>query len=380
MTDDNAGRYDEIEGTPEGIDPWEGMTDADGVPFEHTQAGIEVEAIKEARRIEVAAEIPDIFKRGGSFILDQPDLAPAVWGDGDSIIWAEGEALIIAAPQGAGKTTLALQLVRARLGLTPKVLGYSVEESQKNVLYLSMDRPSQWRRAGKRLFTEEDRGILDARLAVWPSPPPYDMAQRRDILAVMCQKANADTVIIDSLKDAAIGLTDDSVAAGYNRARQQALSEGIQVLELHHVRKSSGTDAEPSDINGVYGSTWITSGAGSVVSLWGQPGDPVVKWQHLKQPASEVGPFRVVHDHDRGTSEVERQVDPLTMASRTTNGITALFFAECLFETQKPSRAQKEKARRVLEKHCVTGLMVSHELDGVSRYFVGPLAYGLNGQ
>ena len=42
--------------------------------------------------------------------------------------------------------------------------------------------------------------------------------------------AKADTVIIDSLKDAYIGLTDDEASAAYNRARQTALQAGVQVV------------------------------------------------------------------------------------------------------------------------------------------------------
>src|SRR5262249_46047766 len=61
--------------------------------------------------------LPKGFVSGASFVLDVPDLPPAVWGVGGDVLWAEGEACMIAAPQGVGKTTLAHQLVRARLGL-----------------------------------------------------------------------------------------------------------------------------------------------------------------------------------------------------------------------------------------------------------------------
>jgi hypothetical protein len=38
--------------------------------------------------------------------------------------------------------------------------------------------------------------------------------------------------------------------------------------------------------------TWLTSGAGSVILLNGQPGDPIVSLHHLKQPAAAVGPLQ----------------------------------------------------------------------------------------
>ncbi|WFE44277.1 AAA family ATPase [Verrucosispora sp. WMMD1129] len=307
-------------------------------------------------RAEVEAETPDLFHRGGAFVLDIPDTPPAVWGDGEHVIWAEGEALMIAAPQGVGKTTLAIQLVRARLGLADQVLGHTVRPGDGRVLYLAMDRPAQFQRAARRIFRPQDRALLDERLAIWKGPPPYDMAQRRDILAVMAQKAKADTVVVDSIKDAALGIAEDAVGAGYNRARQQALTEGIQVLELHHTIKRGANGSAPDDLAGVYGSTWLTSGAGSVVSLWGEAGDPVVTWRHLKQPSQEVGPFRVVHDHEHGTSTVEVNVDLVALVRRTgVQGLTAMEYAVALFERPNPSRAQKEKARRLLEKKVNAG-------------------------
>ncbi len=51
---------------------------------------------------------------GGEFVLDIPE-ATAIWGDGSAIGWNGGEALILAGPNGVGKSTIAAQLVRARL-------------------------------------------------------------------------------------------------------------------------------------------------------------------------------------------------------------------------------------------------------------------------
>lgn len=305
-----------------------------------------------------AQEAVRLFKPGGSFFHDVPDVPPAVWGIGGEVLWAEGEALLIAAPQGVGKTTLAHQLVRARLGLQDGVLGFPVVPG-KRVLLLAMDRPAQTRRAGNRLFAKDDPAYLNDHLVVWEGPPPYDMAKRTDILAAMCAKAGADTVVVDSLKDAAMGLSEDAVGAGYNRARQLALSEGVQVLENHHVVKRGANGAAPNTMADIYGSTWITSGAGSVILLWGEAGDPVVAFRHLKQPMDEVGPFQLVHDHDSGTTEVRHSADLLDMARRGgTNGVTPRAAAEAIFETPKVTTSQREKARRRLDRLVASGHMV----------------------
>lgn len=287
---------------------------------------------------------------GGSWVLDAPKDVPAVWGHGDSVLWAEGEALMICAGNGVGKTTIALQLVRARLGLDDSVLGMPVTPGARRVLYLAMDRPAQIRRAMSRIVTEDDRDVLEAALAVWQGPPPADMATSPSLLLRMCEAADADTVVVDSLKDAAVGLSSDEVAAGYNRARQAALSAGVEVLELHHTRKKTG-ETSSSGIDGVYGSRWITAGVGSVIGLDGEPGDLVVKFRHLKQPLDEVGPWDVVHDHTTGRSSVRGEIDPVQwLHHQGSTGGTARALAMAMFDVDKPRQADIEKARRRLKR------------------------------
>jgi len=202
------------------------------------------------------------------------------------------------------------------------------------------------------------RSELDDRLAVWQGPPPYDLAKHPTMLLTLAREAGADTVVLDSLKDAAIGLADDEVGAGYNRARQTAIVGGVQVIELHHSRKisSAGRTGKPG-IDELYGSTWLTSGAGSVILLTGAPGDPIVNLAHLKQPGAEVGPFKVIHDHDAGRSTIWHATDLLAVATAAKSGLTAFDAARLLFEVEKPTTAEKEKARRKLEKLTRQGVL-----------------------
>lgn len=314
-------------------------------------------------------EAPDVdpklsakYVDGGTFLLDAPDKPPAIWGEGGDVLWAEGEACMVAAPQGVGKTTLAFQVVRARLGLQDSVLGLPVVPTDGVVLYLAMDRPSQARRAGARLFAKDEREFLAKHLVFAPGPPPLDVAKHVGIMATMCEDVGADTLIIDSIKDAAVGLSADDVGAMYNRARQIVLQLGIQVLELHHTRKQGSNGGEPNTIDDIYGSTWITSGVGSVISLFGKPGDPIVSFKHLKQPMNEIGPFKVIHDHAAGTSAIFNKVDLLDLVkARGSEGLNAVDAAKALFEVENASPGDREKARRKLDKLVEQDLLVRQD-------------------
>jgi replicative DNA helicase len=288
------------------------------------------------------------FASGGSFVLDTTAVPSAVWGYGNEVIWAEGESLIIAGGEGLGKTTLAQQAVLGGTGCTSysTLLGYPIMDMGR-VLYLAMDRPRQAARSMARMVTEADRKLLDERLAVWHGPPPDDFATSTGTLLRLAKAAGANTVVVDSIKDAAIGLAKDEVGAGYNRARQRAIDAGIQVLELHHTRKpEKGVRPVLADI---YGSKWITAGAGSVLLLDGSAGDPIVTCYHVKFPADEIGPLTLVHDHPKGRTDVHLTADLVSLAY-TSGALSAQDAAKALYSTSLPSRAQVEKARRKLDQ------------------------------
>lgn len=52
---------------------------------------------------EVEEHHDERYVSGGAFIFDQPDEIPARWGDGEQILWAKGEALMLCGPQGLGR-------------------------------------------------------------------------------------------------------------------------------------------------------------------------------------------------------------------------------------------------------------------------------------
>ncbi|MFW0796558.1 bifunctional DNA primase/polymerase [Gordonia sp. CPCC 205515] len=305
---------------------------------------------------------------GGSFIHDEPDGVTSLWGAGDRSLWSDGEALIVCGPQGVGKTTLGSNVLAALIGNSPgQVLGLPVRPVD-HVLYLAMDRPRQAARALRRQLGHYDRDHLAKRMTFWKGPPPHDLAKNTAMLTALAEAAGADVVIVDSLKDAAIGLSDDEVGAGWNRARQALLASGRNILELHHIKKISG-DKKP-DIADVYGSTWITSGAGSVVLLNGNPGDAVVRFHHVKQPVEELGPWMLLHEQETGRMDVHGQIDLVVEAARS-GGITVLDAARLLFEKEKVTANEKEKARRRLAALVRDGRLTERSIDsrGTITYF-----------
>lgn len=299
----------------------------------------------------------------GGCILDVPRTPEPVWGDDDDILWARGQSLIIAGPDGVGKTTLAGNLIRARLGAGPgKVLGLPVTAGARNLLVLLMDRPQQAMTALARLFTAADRELLDAKLRIWRGPPPEDLARSTGMLTHLCALAAADTCVIDSLKDAALKLTDDETGGGWNRARQAAIEAGTELIELHHPRKGQDGNRKPTKLDDLYGSRWIPAGSGSVISLWGQAGDPLIDFSQLKPITATVGPWQMSISGETGEVSRDAGVDLLgQIRYRGAAGVTAATAARLTTGDSKPDRNAVERARRWLDRKVTAGALVRRD-------------------
>jgi replicative DNA helicase len=286
---------------------------------------------------------------GAAFALDQPEHIPAVWGDGRGVLWAAGEPLMLYGPDGVGKTTVGQQLLLRRVGIgAPELFGLPVAPHGRG-LYLALDRPRQAGRSMRRMVSEEDRALLTERVCVWPRSVPFDIVRNPSGLLAFTLESGCRTVLIDSVKDLAPNLSDEESGAAFHKACQLCLEAEIEVVALHHPRKAQADNKKPRTLADVYGSRWLTAGMGSVILLWGDAGDPVVKLEHLKQPAEIVGPFELLHDAQRGTTIVIESNDPAEIVIRADKPMTVGEVAKIITHKPDPPRSDVEKTRRRLD-------------------------------
>ena len=107
----------------------------------------------------------------------------------------------------------------------------------------------------------------------------------------------------------------------------------------------------------MYGSTWITSGAGSVLCLWGPAGDTLLSLRHLKQPEEHVGPFTVEVNHLTGDVSRVGAREPLGVVREAAEvGATARDVASACRGAE--SSADLQWAQRLLADLERRGLLV----------------------
>jgi replicative DNA helicase len=308
---------------------------------------------------------------GGDFVLDAPESEACVWGDDGTIGWAAGEGLMLVGPQGVGKTTLMQQLALARAGLLSRILGLPVSPDERPILYVAADRPRQAARSFHRMVDEHNRDHLNQRLQVWRGPLPFLLNEQPTALARLCERLGVGTVFLDSVKDVAVRISEDEPAAKFNMAVQHCLANGIEVVSAHHQRKAQPGAPKPKTLADVYGNTWLTAGMGSVILLWGDPGDPIVELTHLKQPVEELGPCDIRHDHDKGITLRHETMTLEELLRRSPDGLTAKSAASALRQTETPSANEVEKARRQLLRLVQKGAATESPGDRVhpSRFY-----------
>lgn len=245
---------------------------------------------------EQTVEAPSLPVRtvsGADFLLAPEQDAVAIWGQGQEILWASGEPLLICAAPGAGKTTIAQQVALARIK-GGQVLGYPVQPERRSVLYVAADRPRQAARSWRRMISPADERLLAERLVVATAVDLADVKQ-------LAEEVGAGTVFIDTLG----AVTSDVEESGLRVYRQlkELESAGLEVCVLHHARKQ-GPERRSLRLDDVYGSQWLGAAVGSALMIEKQSKAKGFMRQE-KSPAEPVY-MRLYHDHSRGHTDAER--------------------------------------------------------------------------
>jgi hypothetical protein len=132
-------------------------------------------------------------------------------------------------------------------------------------------------------------------------------------------------------------------------AWQALIARDVELLLLHHERKAEQGGKRHHTLDDVYGSTWLTSGLGSVIALDGEPGDPTIVLKHLKQPAEPVSELTIRFDHSRGAVSVfGGSVDLLAWLVANPAGLTARQLAQAVIG--RAAEADLQKVHRQLRK------------------------------
>lgn len=299
---------------------------------------------------------PNRLHLAGDAVLDQPELPPAVWGRDKEIAWASGQGTMIASQQGLGKSTIAQQLVLHRIGVrSGDLLGMPVAPlpEGRRVVYLAMDRPMQIKQSIRRMITSQDRDLMNDRMVIWDGPLPFNLLHDPLRFAGWLQEVCPDVgdVVVDSVKDMVPGVSKDEVGAALNQSWQEVIARGIELLLLHHQRKAQQGTSRVNALDDVYGSTWLTSGLGSVFALDGDPGAQVVTVKHLKPVIMQLDDTDVRHDHGTGTTtlhvgEGAELKDVLIRAGEA--GVTAVEAADQVIGAT--GTTEQAKMRRELNK------------------------------
>lgn len=299
--------------------------------------------------------------RGDEWLAKYESLPERIWGTSRAAAWMPGESLYIVSPAGIGKTTLALNLLLARLGdSVGDVLGMPVLPADDPVALLSADRPPQAVRRLVKMLASHQSHILE-RLIVWEWNPEITPASSPERFGEWVWSTGAKTVVIDNLGAVQPGLARDEIGSATNTALSRVLAEGIEVVVLHHTRKGDGGTA----LDRVMGSSWLTNGAGSVLMIAGKrkKGRGRIVVTHEKPPMEPVPDIRATIDFNSGVINCDRvetdrvEHESVESVLQRLTVATAKVLASHVFGLDSPGEDDIEALRRMIRPLVGNGVL-----------------------
>lgn len=197
-----------------------------------------------------------------------------------------GGNMVLCSPPGVGKTQLALNFAYGLTSNTP-VLGYGADRPCR-VLFVSCEMgPSDLKYFTDQITPryKDNLALLQENLFVLPLGEPLYLSTPagQDKLYQLAEALNLDGVIFDSLGSATHKSLNDEEATKSLLDFNDRFRKNMDVFTwyIHHNRKATENNKEPSGLADVYGTQYITARATSVLSLWPVKRD-VLKVRELK--------------------------------------------------------------------------------------------------
>lgn len=190
-----------------------------------------------------------------------------------SLLQQQGNMLLVG-PPGVGKTQVALNFAYG-LATGETILEYAFDRPRR-ILFVSCEMGP----VDLKVFTDqmtsqfdaEQQALLSENFFVFPHGEPLylNSKQGQEQLKRMIDVLRIDGFIFDSLGSATNkALTDEESTKGlldFNDSLRKDM--GVFSWFIHHNRKATENNKEPSGLADVYGSQYITARATTVLSLW----------------------------------------------------------------------------------------------------------------
>ena len=190
-----------------------------------------------------------------------------------SLLQQQGNMLLVG-PPGVGKTQVALNFAYG-LATGETVLEYAFDRPRR-ILFVSCEMgPVDLKVFTDQMtsqFDSEQQALLSENFFVFPHGEPLylNSKQGQEQLKRMIDVLRIDGFIFDSLGSATNkALTDEESTKGlldFNDSLRKDM--GVFSWFIHHNRKATENNKEPSGLADVYGSQYITARATTVLSLW----------------------------------------------------------------------------------------------------------------
>lgn len=292
-------------------------------------------------------------------IAARPKRRP-VWGRR----WASGQGAMVVGWDGSGKTTLALSLT---LGLLDhpefrSVLGETVTPLDGELLYLALDRPSQWTERFQSMVSSDDvdrycRGRLKVEFQV-----PPRAKESAHSFADWVVASEARVVVLDNARNVFGNLAETGRATEAGNAASLLVAEGVEVLYLNHPKDDGSIPLGERGLDHSYGGSNVYHGLGTVVSLrkMGQSRDgarivlrehklpTVADFEETKALLTPSGQFRL-DDHKR------QLIGLFASGARLTVSEVVEQMEGTVPEDATQAKAAKDRWRSKLEAEVSTG-------------------------